>query len=876
MTLGRDVSMLYPDVVKLSRTSSMELKKLVYLYILNNSKLQPEKAIMAVNTFVQDCGHESAVVRALAVRTMLCVRVEEVVEYTTKPLHSALKDSDAYVRKTAALGVLKLYAYKPELVESQGFLEELLRLLSDASPMVISNTVIALNEIYQLSCANNNGASTLELELTMPLINKLLNAIPECTEWGQIVILDYIAAHYSCKNAKDVEMLLDRIVPRLSHLNHSIVLSSIKVLMKFLEFVSNDMKVSFLKKLAPPIVSLMGTNPEMQYVVLRNILVVIQKYPSLLMRDVKVFYCKFTDPPYVKMEKLTILLKLLNEQNSHSILMELKEYCTEVDVEFVRKVVNAIGYCALKIESSAERCIEILLSLIQSKTDYIINDSVIAIKDILRKYPGRFESVIGVICENLDLVDSVEAKQSLVWIIGEYAEKIATPVDFLNMFVDNFKEEPTAVQLQILVTTVKVFLKYPENNEDILQRVLQLCTSESENPDLRDRGYIYWRLLSNDTMVDKLGDIVMSRKPLLVSNEHNLPRPLLEELLSNINTLASTFHRLPGSFNLKAPQLEDNDDEDEEEDADVIAIATDQEPTPQPTATSTPAPAPAPAPAAPKPVPTTDPLDEFFGSAPPKPTTVSSPGFDDIFGDVAPAAQPAATLDVPPTLVLPPEKANGLRISAGWSKITDNNVAIKFVFDNTSAMPLMGFAIQFNKNLWGFTNQGPLKVVEPLLPGASHETLLPLQIQHEKKSNQGPIQIAVKNNTGIFYFAVDFPFYMAFTKTGGMADRKDFISAWKAIPDDKEFKFGVPQVRNSNPEALKALLHSYNIFFVVKRDTESQDNIYFSALAFDERVLLELVVQRGINGATQQHCCCKVGNPGYMESIKSTVCQLLA
>lgn len=46
--------------------------------------------------------------------------------------------------------------------------------------------------------------------------------------------------------------------------------------------------------------------------------------------------------------------------------MELKEYAyAEVDVDFVRKAVRAIGRCALKIESSAERCVAVLVDLIQ-------------------------------------------------------------------------------------------------------------------------------------------------------------------------------------------------------------------------------------------------------------------------------------------------------------------------------------------------------------------------------------------------------------------------------------------------------------------------------------------------------------------------------
>lgn len=36
------------------------------------------------------------------------------------------------------------------------------------------------------------------------------------------------------------------------------------------------------------------------------------------------------------------------------MLAELKEYATEVDVDFVRKAVRAIGRCAIKVEVSGK------------------------------------------------------------------------------------------------------------------------------------------------------------------------------------------------------------------------------------------------------------------------------------------------------------------------------------------------------------------------------------------------------------------------------------------------------------------------------------------------------------------------------------------
>ena len=53
MTVGKDMSALFTDVVNCMQTENLELKKLVYLYLMNYAKSQPDMTIMAVNTFVK-------------------------------------------------------------------------------------------------------------------------------------------------------------------------------------------------------------------------------------------------------------------------------------------------------------------------------------------------------------------------------------------------------------------------------------------------------------------------------------------------------------------------------------------------------------------------------------------------------------------------------------------------------------------------------------------------------------------------------------------------------------------------------------------------------------------------------------------------------
>lgn len=54
MTLGIDVSRLYPEMVKASRTEDVVMKKMIYLYLINYAEQNQELAILAINTFWMD------------------------------------------------------------------------------------------------------------------------------------------------------------------------------------------------------------------------------------------------------------------------------------------------------------------------------------------------------------------------------------------------------------------------------------------------------------------------------------------------------------------------------------------------------------------------------------------------------------------------------------------------------------------------------------------------------------------------------------------------------------------------------------------------------------------------------------------------------
>ncbi|XP_029915181.1 AP-1 complex subunit beta-1 isoform X3 [Myripristis murdjan] len=888
MTVGKDVSALFPDVVNCMQTDNLELKKLVYLYLMNYAKSQPDMAIMAVNTFVKDCEDPNPLIRALAVRTMGCIRVDKITEYLCEPLRKCLKDEDPYVRKTAAVCVAKLHDINAQLVEDQGFLDTLKDLISDSNPMVVANAVAALSEI-----AESHPNSNL-LDLNPQSINKLLTALNECTEWGQIFILDCLA-NYTPRDDRESQSICERVTPRLSHANSAVVLSAVKVLMKFMEMLPKDLDYygTLLKKLAPPLVTLLSAEPELQYVALRNINLIVQKRPEILKHEMKVFFVKYNDPIYVKLEKLDIMIRLASQANIAQVLAELKEYATEVDVDFVRKAVRAIGRCAIKVEQSAERCVSTLLDLIQTKVNYVVQEAIVVIKDIFRKYPNKYESVIATLCENLDSLDEPEARAAMIWIVGEYAERIDNADELLESFLEGFHDESTQVQLQLLTAIVKLFLKKPTETQELVQQVLSLATQDSDNPDLRDRGYIYWRLLSTDPVAAK--EVVLAEKPL-ISEETDLIEPtLLEELICHIGTLASVYHKPPSAFvegsrgvqHKRLPARAGSGESAESPDTvstggvseappavipsqgDLLGDLLNLDLTP-PTTTG-------------PPPPTSSMqmgamdllgggLDSLLGGdiggspamgasfgAPPAvmPGSFNAPvsgGLSDLFDLGGGVGMPMGAYVPPKTVWLPAMKAKGLEISGTFAR-RSGVVQMEMTLTN-KAMSVMGdFAIQFNRNSFGLAPAGPLQVLTPFTPNQSIEVTLPLNtvgpvMKMEPLNN---LQVAVKNNIDVFYFSCQYPISMLFVEDGKM-ERQVFLATWKDIPNDNESQFQIKDC-HLNSDAASNKLQGSNIFTIAKRTVDGQDMLYQSMkLTNGIWILAELKVQ--------------AGNPNYTISLK--------
>lgn len=500
-----------------------------------------------LNTVVQgilsDFEKNDGLLKGIAVRHAGKMANDETVNKLVPIIVRGASSDDPYVRKTAALAILNLNQTKPSYIDKFKLGPVLKNLVEDSNPNVAANAVSALTEI------NQSRAEPLFIPQSNS-VNNLLAAIDQATEWSQVEILDFVST-YKPQDATDARGIIARVSSRLSHVNSAVVLSAIRCCLQMNLYVDDQAKVrDTLTKIVFPLVTLLNNSHPIQYIAVKSILILLQSYKRMLSSEVSIFFCKYDDPLYMKLVKLDIILTLSTAQNVGKVLEELFNYAQQTDTEFVRKSIRAIGKIAVQFEAAADGCVDKIVALIDMKLHYVVQECIVITVDIFRRYPGKYEGIIANINAALDgTIDDHRARAAMIWILGEYAEEIGNAGDLLDaLFIDNFCDETPDVQLSILTAVVKYYL-VSEDGDDLLRKVINMAMNNIDNPDVRDRAYMYYWLVSEAP--EEAADIILTNRenppPLNVemfSSDHEL----VQQLVPQIGTLAILYNKLPSEF----------------------------------------------------------------------------------------------------------------------------------------------------------------------------------------------------------------------------------------------------------------------------------------------------------------------------------------
>ncbi|KAK7179869.1 hypothetical protein PSPO01_14131 [Paraphaeosphaeria sporulosa] len=489
----------FTHVIKNIASPSLQVKKLVYIYLLQHAEHEPDTALLSINTIQRSLTDQNPQLRALALRVMSGIRVPVISQIVSLGIKRGVGDMSPYVRKAAALAIPKCYQLDPN-TEPQ-LLDYLSTLLGDKQFFVAGAAVAAFLEM----CPNR-------LDLIHPHYRSLVRKLADMDEWGQLATLRLMvkygrkcfprrtrktkkpldmnsgAKHKGTKGFyeeesdseeseepeyeeiavldPDLELLLNACKLLLQSRNSAVVIAVARTYL----YLGTP---TYMSLAIGPLISLLRTAGDIQHVALYNIVQVCLLYPQSFVNHYTHFLVRSTDPPHIwrlKLELLTLIFPHAAPRLQSLVLAELSHFSHSgsLDPGLVKEAVRAIGRCSQTTDpKTSARCLRLLLTHIGSADAHLVAESLEVIRHLIQRDPDNHRTTVVRLAKHLDAATSPQARASIIWLVGEFAgldpdNNIAA--DVLRILVKGFADEAEPAKLQIVLLAAKVYVHHLNAN----------------------------------------------------------------------------------------------------------------------------------------------------------------------------------------------------------------------------------------------------------------------------------------------------------------------------------------------------------------------------------------------------------------------------
>ncbi|KAF8871773.1 armadillo-type protein [Infundibulicybe gibba] len=470
---GRNVSEYFAQVVKNVASQNIEIRKLVYIYLLRYAEQEPDLALLSINTFQKDLADSNPLIRAMALRVLSGIKVPMIASIVVLGIKKCAADISPYVRKASALAIPKCY-----------------------------DVAVAFQEV----CPTR-------LDLIHQQYRRFCKILADVDEWGQVDLLSLCLVIASGEEEvdKDVQLLLTSTEPLFQSHNPAVVMAAVRV------FYYAGIP-SYLPKIVHPLLRLLSISKEVERVVLTYILVISRTAPHLFSAFYPRYLLRSDDVRQVKRDKINLLLSVITFDTHQAILRELIDYSEDPDDEIVAQSIRAVGKCAKLVPECSQQCLSALITMIKSPHDSVVNNAVLVLKYLVHtQLSTSFASttaspsqspitIISHLARRIDDIRHAQARACVFWLVGQYSPSAENGVgpegiadwapDVLRKGAKRFSQEVSTVKLQIITLAAKLFVLCP--SDPTLTRLNKYVFSLARydlNYDVRDRARLLASLL---------------------------------------------------------------------------------------------------------------------------------------------------------------------------------------------------------------------------------------------------------------------------------------------------------------------------------------------------------------------------------------------
>ncbi|KAJ5423896.1 Armadillo-like helical [Penicillium cf. griseofulvum] len=500
----------FSAVVKNVASANLEVKKLVYIYLVHHAEAEPDLALLSINAIQKSLTDSSPQVRTMALRTMSGIRVPVISQIVSLAIKRGCGDMSPHVRKAAALAIPKCYRLDPNTLPQ--LMAYLGTLLGDSQYFVVGPAVAAFLDL----CPD-------EIDLIHKNYRSLVKKLVDMDEWGQLATLRLLT-FYARKCFPRRTQKVKRTAPEAFYddekqqqeTHDDAEEHEVPVMDPDLELLLRACKVLLQSRNSAvirlvPLVALLRSPQDMQLIALYNIVAVALRAPKPFAKYTAHFLVHANDPPHIwrlKLEVLTILFPHCGKHWKGVIISELEHFSKGTDPELVRESVRAIGRCAQGDTSTAGMCLQILLGQVSSPDDNLVSEALTVIRHLIQQDPASHTKTVLQLVKHLGSTTHPDARATIIWLVGEFAgidpDNNIAP-DVLRILIKGFADEMEIVKQQIVLLGAKVYLHHLLQNppKEQPEQLSSASFPEAEAPAKPQQGFHNeWNDHGNDELTD--------------------------------------------------------------------------------------------------------------------------------------------------------------------------------------------------------------------------------------------------------------------------------------------------------------------------------------------------------------------------------------
>ncbi|KAJ1942577.1 AP-3 complex subunit beta, partial [Kickxella alabastrina] len=463
---GHDASEYFADVVKNVASGNLEMRRLVYMYLLRYAEQEPDLALLSVNTFQRDLADSSQVIRAMALRVMSSIRVPVISPIVVMAIRKLANDRSPHVRKTAALAVCKLLRLDASL---RGELAVVVGgMLVENSPLAVGSVIRAFRAV----------SSPGQYDAVHVHFRRWCVMLAQLDEWGQVELTKLLTAYartqFRCPGEEgarldaDHALLLHSMHPLLQSRNSAVVMAAVSALCHLAP-------ASQRAAVARPLVRLMRSGRETGYVVLTNIHQIAQTTPAPFHAHVRSFFVTASDPPMTRRLKLRVLAALVDRQTVGILVPEIAGYTRSAHADTAVGAVGVMLACAQRLREATLDCFQSLLLLAARPgvREEVANAAMHAVRVLLLDgsvrdaQDRRAMTLYDILCylaRTLDRCRADVARAHVYALVAEFAQTkfgCLHGLDVLRAAVRSFRDEGPQAKMQVLELSARLMCLAP-------------------------------------------------------------------------------------------------------------------------------------------------------------------------------------------------------------------------------------------------------------------------------------------------------------------------------------------------------------------------------------------------------------------------------